>query len=244
MAPFREQFFDLLRMEEPSQTKKPGRPVPTSRLFRYSAFDNPDAGAGIPTGTVPLPQENEQGDHDRGYEDEEHMDESDEVPDPDNNGPPDTDPNLGYRERDRFPSDPDESSMEEGLDPSSSEEETEFEPTQHSGGARSKYPARQPATNRKLPIGYYDGRVGPPPSSDQGPRTRLQYADKGLEIPDDVWDPEATSKFYKDASKLGLKARKTIGKLITPVRRPGKKPRKKSGTSRMTRTCFKTYLYS
>ena len=93
--------------------------------------------------------------------------------------------------------------MEEGLDPSSGEEETEFEPTQHSRGARPKYPARQPATKRKLPIGYYDGRVGPPPGSEQGLRTRSQYADKGLEIPDDVWDPEATSKFYKDASKLG-----------------------------------------
>ena len=117
--------------------------------------------------------------------------------------------------------------MEEGVDPSSGKEETESEPTQHFGGARPKYPARQPATKRKLPIGYYDGCVGPPPSSDQGPRTRAQYADKESEIPDDAWDPEATSKFYKDASKLGQKARKTIGKLITPASRPGKKPRKK-----------------
>ena len=85
-------------------------------------------------------------------------------------------------------------------------EETESEPTEHFGGARPKYPAHQPATRWKLPIGYYDRRVGPPPSSDQGPRTRAQYVDKGLEIPDDVWDPEATSKFYKDASKLGQKA--------------------------------------
>ena len=107
-------------------------------------------------------------------------------------------PNLGYRERDRFPSDPDESSMEEGEHPSSGEQDTEPEPPDHSGGARPKIPARQPATKRKLPIGYYDGRVGPPPKPEQGPRTRAQYADKGLEIPDDVWDPEATSKFYKD----------------------------------------------
>ena len=169
MAPFREQFFDLLRMEEPSQTRKPGRPVPTSRHIRYSAFDNPDADAGIPIGTAPPPQVNVEEDNVHGY-----MDESD-GPDPEYAVPPDRDPNLGYRERDRFPSDPDESSMEEGFHPSSGEEETEFEPLQHSGGARPKYPARQPASKRKLPIGYYDGRVGPPPSSEQGPRTRSQH---------------------------------------------------------------------
>ena len=112
--------------------------------------------------------------------------------------------------------------MEEGA------QDTEPEPPDHSGGTRPKIPARQPATKRKLPIGYYDGRVGPPPKPEQGPRTRAQYADKGLEIPDDVWDPEATSKFYKDASKIGSKDKKTLGKLITPARRPGKKPRKKS----------------
>ena len=183
MALFREQFFDLLRKEEPSKPKKPGRPVPISRLFRYSAFDNPDAGAGIPIGTAPPPQENDQDDNMHGYEDEEHMYESDD-PDPEHADPPDTDTDLGYRERDRFPSNPDESSMEEGYNPSSGEEETEFEPPQHSGGAKPKYPARQPATKRKLPIGYYDGRVGPPPSTELGPRTRSQYADKGLEIPE------------------------------------------------------------
>ena len=52
MAPFREKFFDLLRMEEHHQTKKPGRPIPTSRLFRYSAFEGPVTGAGIPSGAA------------------------------------------------------------------------------------------------------------------------------------------------------------------------------------------------
>ena len=155
------------------------------------------------------------------------MDDSD---DPGNNPPdsPDPYPDLGYRERGHFPSDPDESSMEEGEYPSSGDQETESEPPDVSGGARPKIPARHPATKRKLPIGYYDGRVGPPPQTESGPRTRAQYADKGLELPDDVWDPEATSRFYKDATKIGSKAKKTLGKLITPVRRPGKKPRKKS----------------
>ena len=224
MAPFREQFYDLIQTDENSQPRKPGRPVSTSRLFRYSAFDNPDEG--IPSGTIPPPPiENEA--EEEAHGDEERMDESDD-PDLEPADPPDINPNLGYRERDRFPSDPDESSMEEGFNPSSGEEETEFGPTEHSGGARPKIPARQPATKRKLPIGYYDGRVGPPPNPEQGPRTRSQYANKGIEIPDVVWDPEATSKFYKDASKLGSKAKKTNGKLITPVRRPGKKPRKRS----------------
>ena len=154
----------------------------------------------------------------------------DESEDPEINQPesPNPYPDLDYRERDRFPSDPDESSMEEGEHPSSGEQDTEPEPPDSSGGARPKIPTRQPATKRKLPIGYYDGRVGPPPQTGKGPRTRAQYADKGLEIPDDVWDPEATSKFYKDASKIGSKAKKTLEKLITPARRPGKKPRKKS----------------
>ena len=55
-----------------------------------------------------------------------------------------------------------------------------------------------------------------------------EWKHNSLEIPDDICGPEATSKFYKDASKLGQKARKTIGKLITPARRPRKKPRKRS----------------
>ena len=111
------------------------------------------------------------------------MDDSD---DPGNNLPdsPDSYPDLGYRERGHFPSDPDESSMEEGEYPSSGDQETESEPPDVSGGARPKIPARHPATKRKLPIGYYDGRVGPPPQTESGPRTRAQYADKGLEIPD------------------------------------------------------------
>ena len=193
---------------------------------RKNLDDNPEAN--IPSSGHPPPQPEVQSEEEAHLDgDEERMNESDDP----EVGPvesPNLYPNLGYRERDRFPSDPDESSMEEGIHPSSGKEEAEPEPTEHSGGARPKIPARQPATKRKVPIGYYDGRVGPSPNQEQGPRTRAQYADKGLEIPDDVWDPEATSKFYKDASKLGSKAKKTLGKLITPARRPGKKPRKKS----------------
>ena len=71
MAPFREQFFDLLRTEEPTQKKKPGRPIPTARLFRYSAFENPDASAGIPVDAPPI-HGNEQE-----HNEEEHMEEDD-----------------------------------------------------------------------------------------------------------------------------------------------------------------------
>ena len=217
MAPFREQFYDLVTGTAPLSHRRISlRHVPTAKLFKYSAFDNPN----IPSLDTTPPRHQDEGD-------EEVMDES-EDPDIDQPESPGPYPDLDYRERGQFPSDPDESSMEEGEHPSSGEQETESKPPDVSGGARPKIPARHPATKRKLPIGYYDGRVGPPPQAETGPRTRAQYADKGLEIPDDVWDPEATSKFYKDATKIGSKAKKTLGRLITPVRRPGKKPRKKS----------------
>ena len=192
MAPFREQFFDLL--EEHESTKRPRHP-PTAKLFKYSVFNNPGVVSDFPTILSNVPAE------DAASEKNEYMEQ--DHPDPDSPTPATYDPDQGYREHARFPSDPDKSSMEEGDHPSFGEE----------GGARPKYPARQPATKRKLPIGYYDGRVGPPPSTKGGPRTKGLYADKGLETPDNIWDPEATSKFYKDASKLGQKAKKTIGKL-------------------------------
>ena len=64
------------------------------------------------------------------------MEQDQHQPDSDSPTPPVHDPNQGYREHDRFPSDPDESSMEEGVHPSSGEEEAEPEPTQAFGGAR------------------------------------------------------------------------------------------------------------
>ena len=142
MAPFRELFYDLVLSDENSQQKKPGRRISSSKLFKYSAFDNPEAN--IPSSAMPPPQA-EGGAEGEAHADEERMEESDD-PDIDPTEPPDLYPNLGYRERDRFPSNPDESSMEEGLNPSSGEEEAESEPTEHSGGARPKIPARQPAT--------------------------------------------------------------------------------------------------
>ena len=76
MAPFREQFFDLLRTEESTQKRKHGRHPPTAKLFKYSAFENPDASAGIPLGVPPIP-----GVYD-GPAEEEHMEEDDgTVPD-------------------------------------------------------------------------------------------------------------------------------------------------------------------
>ena len=55
------------------------------------------------------------------------MDES-EDPDIDQPESPGPYPDLDYRERGHFPSDPDESSMEKGKHPSSGEQETESEP--------------------------------------------------------------------------------------------------------------------
>ena len=192
MAPFREQFYDLVTGSAPSfHRKNSRRHIPSAKLFKYSAYDNPIIpGLDASTQQPPDPE----------IEDEEMMDDSDN---PGANPPdsPESYPDLGYRERGHFPSDPDESSMEEGEYPSSGDQETESEPPDVSGGARPKIPARHPATKRKLPIGYYDGRVGPPPQTESGPRTRAQYADKGLELPDDVWDPEALAGFTRTLQK-------------------------------------------
>ena len=175
MAPFREQFYDLITDNEPIPQRNPSRRIPNAKLFKYSAFDNPTTN--IPSFETIHPRQD--GPDERG--DDDLMDKSE---DPEVNQPesPNLYPDLDYRERDRFPSDPDESSMEEDEHPSSGEQDTEPEPPDSSGGARPKIPTRQPATKRKLPIGYYDGRVGPPPQTGKGPRTRAQYADKGLSL--------------------------------------------------------------
>ena len=106
MAPFREQFYDLVTGSAPlSHRKRSLRHISTAKLFKYSAFDNPN----IPSFDTSTPRF---ADHpDEG--DEEVMDESEdpEIKHPDS---PDSYPDLGYRERGQFPSDPDESSMEEG----------------------------------------------------------------------------------------------------------------------------------
>ena len=144
--------------------------------------------------------------------------------DPDDNIPSDP-----YSKQPDFPSDPDEESMEEGSIPSSGEEDTETsEPQTASGGSHPKELPRLAASKRRHPLsmGYYDGMVGPPPTKG-GPRIRRQYAKEGLDIPDDIWDPEATSKFYKDATNVGQKANKKLCKLITPSR-PGEKPQQES----------------
>ena len=145
MAPSREQFYDLTTGTAPIPHRRiTSRRVPNTKLFKYSAFDNPN----IPSFETTLP---------RHQDNEELMDES-EDPDIDQPESPSPYPDLDYHERDRFPSDPDESSMEEGEHPSSGKQDTESEPQDS-----SPVPARHPATKRKLPIGYYDGRVGPPP---------------------------------------------------------------------------------
>ena len=224
MAPFREQFFNLARKSDHDSIPRTTRQPRTSKIFKYSAFNNPGP---VPDAPVPQPGEPDQA-KDPDSEGDTFMDQDQPQVDSDSPGPTGDDLHQRYQERDQFPSDPDESSMEEGIHPLSGEEGTDPEPTPAFGGGRPKIPDRRPANKRPLPIGYYDGRVGPLPISEGGPRTRGQYTDRGIEIPNDIWDPEATSKFYKDATKLGQKAKKTIGKLITPARRPGKKPRRKS----------------
>ena len=110
LAPFREQFYDLITgAAPPFHHKRSRRHIPSKRLFKYSAYDNPVI-PGNDTMIQPAP-------HPEAV-DEEMMDDYD---DPGSNSPdpPDPDPDLGYRERGHFPSDPDESSMEEGEYPSS-----------------------------------------------------------------------------------------------------------------------------
>ena len=54
MAPFHEQFYDLILTDKNSQQKKPGRRVPTSRLFRYPE-------AGIPSSAIQPPHAENRG---------------------------------------------------------------------------------------------------------------------------------------------------------------------------------------
>ena len=95
MAPFREQFYDLITgAAPPFQQKRSRRHIPSRRLFKYSAYDNPVM-PGNDTVIQPAPQAE--------AVDEEMMDDYD---DPGSNSPdpPDPDPDLGYRERGHFPS--------------------------------------------------------------------------------------------------------------------------------------------
>ena len=94
MAPFREQFYDLITENEPTPQRISSRRVPNAKLFKYSAFDNPN----ILNFEANQPRQDDP--DDRG--DDDLMDESE---DPEVNQPesPNPYPDLDYRERDRFP---------------------------------------------------------------------------------------------------------------------------------------------
>ena len=49
MAPFREQFFDIIRNDEHEPTRRFPRHPTTSKLFKYSAFHNPGVASDFPT---------------------------------------------------------------------------------------------------------------------------------------------------------------------------------------------------
>ena len=69
MAPFREQFYDLVTgAAPPPHRKQSRRHIPSAKLFKYSAYDDPVI-PGIDTSVQQTP--------DPDIEDEEMMDDSD-----------------------------------------------------------------------------------------------------------------------------------------------------------------------
>ena len=70
MAPFREQFYDLITENEPTPHRITSRRVPNAKLFKYSAFDNPN----IPNFEATQPRQHNL--NDRG--DDDLMDESED----------------------------------------------------------------------------------------------------------------------------------------------------------------------
>ena len=92
MAPFREQFFNILRTEEHEPARRSPRHPYTSKLFKYFAFHNPGVASDFPTVPPNAPEEDPESEEDAFMEQNQ--------PDPDSPTPPAYDPNQGYREHD------------------------------------------------------------------------------------------------------------------------------------------------
>ena len=73
MAPFREQFYDLVTDNETIPQRTPVRRIPNAKLFKYSAFDNPSTNIPSFEAKPQLPD-----DHPDERREDELMDESDD----------------------------------------------------------------------------------------------------------------------------------------------------------------------